>query len=170
MSCFIVDTYNLNTAIHCVYCLRQVYYVAPALEELDQAFNLFYNGDLGACSIADFDKLSSKALMNLNYKAYKTRYNREPENREPESVDTPFYNENLIKNFYESLHYKNNRWFFDEKILYQALKTLEYYIYQCSESQEIEESPIYKAIEKIIQKIKDFIINNNPAYIAAVWG
>lgn len=165
MSCFIINTYNLNTAIHCAYCLRQVYYINTALEELDQAFNLFYNKDLGACSLAEFNELSSKALMNLNYKAYKTRYNREPE-----SVDTPFYNENLIKNFYESLHYKNNRWVFDEKILYQTLKTLEYYIYQCSESQEIEESPIYKAIEEIIQKIKDFIINNTPAYVAAVWG
>lgn len=103
-------------------------------------FILFYNKDLGACSIAEFDKLSSKALMNLNYKAYK------------------------------SLRCEKNKWFFDEKILYQALKTLECYIYQCSESQEIEESPIYKAIEKIIQNIKDFIIENNPAYIAAVWG
>lgn len=165
MSCFIVNTYNLNTAIHCAYCLRQVYYTASALEELDQAFNLFYNKDLGACSVAEFNELSSKALMNLNYKAYKTRYNREPE-----PVDTPLFDENIRNNFYKSLRYEKNKWFFDEKILYQALKTLECYIYQCSESQEIEESPIYKAIEKIIQKIKDFIINDNPAYVAAVWG
>lgn len=165
MSCFIVDAYNLNTAIHCAYCLQQVYYIAPALEELDQAFNLFYNKDLGACSIADFDKLSSKALMNLNYKAYITRYGRDPA-----PVDTPLYDKTIRNNFYKSLLCKKNQWFFDEQTLYKTLKTLECWIYQCSESQEIEESPIYKAIEKIIQKIKDFIIYNNPAYIAAVWG
>lgn len=165
MSCFIVDTYNLNTAIHCVYCLRQVYYVNTALEELDQAFNLFYNKDLGACTIADFDKLSSKALINLNYKAYKARYNRDPA-----PIDAPLFDKTIRNNFYKSLHYENNKWVFDKKILYQTLKTLKCFIYQCSESQEIEESPIYKAIEKIIQKIKDFIINNNPAYVAAVWG
>ena len=148
MSCFIVDAYKLNTALHCAYCLRQVYYIAPALEELDQAFNLFYNKDLGACSVAKFNELSSKALMNLNYKAYNTRYKKEPA-----PVDTPFFDENIRNIFYKSLQCKNNRWLFDEKILYQTLTTLNCWIYQCSESQEIEESPIYKAIKKIIQKI-----------------
>ena len=101
MSCFIVNTYKLNTALHCAYCLRQVYYIAPALEELDQAFNLFYNKDLGACSVAEFNELSSKALMKLNYKAYKTRYNREPE-----PVDTPLFDENIRNNFYKSLRFE----------------------------------------------------------------
>lgn len=165
MSCFIVDTYKLNTALHCAYCLGVETSFTSALKELDQAFNSFYNKDLGACSVAKFNELSSKALMNLNYKAYQTCYNREPE-----PVDTPLFDENTRNIFYKSLQYKENRWLFNEKILYQTLKILECYIYQCSESQEIEESPIYKAIEKIIQKIKDFIINNNPAYVAAVWG
>lgn len=165
MSCFIVDSYKLNTALHCAYCLGGEISFTSALKELDQAFNKFYNKDLGASSVANFNKLSSEALMRLNYQAYKTRYNREPA-----SVDTPLFDENTINNFYKSLKYEKNKWLFDEKILYQTLKTLECYIYQCSESQKTEESPIYKAVEKIIQTIKDFIIKNNPAYVAAVWG
>lgn len=51
---------------------------------------------------------------------------------------------------------------------YQLLKSLKCYIYQCSEG-NVPDSPIYKAIDKLIDNLAMFIACNQQEYEDAEW-
>ena len=51
---------------------------------------------------------------------------------------------------------------------YQLLKSLQCYIYQCSEG-NVPDSPIYKAIDKLIDRLAMYIACNQKEYEEADW-
>ena len=53
---------------------------------------------------------------------------------------------------------------------YQMLKSIECYLYQCAESKEITESPIYQALENLKNALMTYIIHNSAEHKVAVWG
>lgn len=52
---------------------------------------------------------------------------------------------------------------------YQLLKSLQCYIYQCSEGM-VPESSLYKGIDELIISLALFIAHNQPEYEEAKWG
>jgi len=51
----------------------------------------------------------------------------------------------------------------------QVLKSLECFLYQCSEG-EIDKEPLYKTLEEIKNILTSHIINKLPEYEKAIWG
>ena len=51
---------------------------------------------------------------------------------------------------------------------YQLLKSIQCYLYQCSEG-NVPDTPIYKAMEKLEVKLTRFIACNQPEYEKAEW-
>ena len=51
---------------------------------------------------------------------------------------------------------------------YQLLKSLNCYVYQCSEG-KVPDTPIYKAIDKLAVKVAEYIATHQPEYEQAEW-
>lgn len=51
---------------------------------------------------------------------------------------------------------------------YQLLKSLHCYLYQCSEG-DVYNTPIYKAIEKLSERLTEYIVFHLPEYKEAEW-
>lgn len=98
-------------------------------------------------------------LYRLNYKAYKTRY----EGRHPadmDDLDKFAEYDNPPVGMYSSKINENH---------YQMLKSMECYLYQCAESDELENSIIYNEIRHFKNAIMNKIVHSLPAYDAADW-
>jgi len=57
----------------------------------------------------------------------------------------------------------------DNKDLWQVLKSLDCYLYQCSEG-DIPESPLFKEVEAAREALADWLLRNTTEYNAATWG
>lgn len=100
------------------------------------------------------------ALSEMNHNAVNQRY--EGINFEAE----PFPKE--YKQFEVAGNYKDGA--FEIPIsYYQLLKSIDCYLYQCSEG-NVPESALYKAVEDIRAMLANWIIRNTIAYNAANWG
>ena len=108
------------------------------------------------------EKKIFNALYGLNVKAVNERYSdSEPTTAEmPKDYKTIYHPSNWDN---ENSIYKIEAWH------YQLLKTLQCFIYQCTEGEAIH-TPLYKALEELEKTIVFFIAQNNPLYRAAQWG
>ena len=98
-------------------------------------------------------------LYKLNYKAYNTRYEGR---HEPEDNDLDKFAEydNPPVGMYSGGINANH---------YQMLKSMECYLYQCAESEELENSIVYKEIQRFKNAIICKIVHSLPEYDAADW-
>ena len=98
-------------------------------------------------------------LYRLNYKAYNTRY----EGRHPADMydlDKFAEYDNPPVGMYSSKINENH---------YQMLKSMECYLYQFAESDELENSIIYNELRRFKNAIMNKIVHSLPAYDAADW-
>jgi hypothetical protein len=93
----------------------------------------------------DFKKLG-QAMLTLNTMAVNYRYN---ENTKP-----PLYKFRLMPP--------------PDDI--QAVKSLQCFLYQCTEGEQFEETKLFKILEKAMRWIMKKIVTSLPAYEKAVWG
>jgi len=93
----------------------------------------------------EFEKLG-QTMLTLNTMAVNYRYN---ENREP----PVFRLERIVP---------------PDPI--QALKSLQCFLYQCSEGEQFENSKLFRILEKAMRWIMKEIVTSLPAYEKAVWG
>jgi len=93
----------------------------------------------------DFGRLG-QAMLTLNTMAVNYRYN---ENTKP-----PVYKFRLMPP--------------PEDV--QAVKSLQCFLYQCSEGEQFEETKLFKILEKAMRWIMKKIVISLPAYEKAVWG
>jgi len=52
----------------------------------------------------------------------------------------------------------------------QALKSLQCFLYQCSEGEQFENSKLFRILEKAMRWIMKEIVTSLPAYEKAIWG
>lgn len=101
-----------------------------------------------------------KELYKLNYEAFNTRY----EGR---------HTEDLADNLDKYAEYDNPLiGLFDHEINanhYQMFKSIECYLYQCSESEELENSIVYKEVSRLKNAIMSKIVHRSAEYQAADW-
>ena len=114
---------------------------------------------------ADAEKVY-KELYKLNVAAFNTRY----EGRHQEDLeDCKEWAENYAK--YNEAFVKSDLAIAESDTAWncQLLSACQCFLYQCSESEELENSITYKTVKAIIGGIKDRIINKLPEYQAAEW-
>lgn len=102
------------------------------------------------------DKRIFNALAGTNLDALEQRYNKEIA---AEMFDGKDYEEGhdvwQPRNGVQPWHY-------------QLLKSLNCYVYQCSEG-IVPDTPIYKAIDKLAVKVAEYIATHQPEYEQAEW-
>ena len=85
-------------------------------------------------------------MINLNYGAVNERYSSTEEPEKFQRVkDMPLSN-------------------------IQVLKSVQCYLYQCTEGEDFETSKLYQAIRRIEEHLLNEIVTSLPAYKKAVWG
>ena len=52
---------------------------------------------------------------------------------------------------------------------YQMLKSMECFLYQCDESDEVRDAESFKVVKMMIAALKDYIVSHLPEYQAAEW-
>ena len=88
-----------------------------------------------------------KLLYSLNLKAYNARYKEEGE---------------FIPDFVKSApRFTNN---------FQIVKTMQCWLYQCDETDDVTESDFYKIIETVVNIYMKYVFMHLPQYESAVWG
>lgn len=104
-----------------------------------------------------------KKLYLLNWQAYNIRY----EGRHSENLDQCAFDMRKFAEYDTAC----NECFESEVNAshFQMLKSIECYLYQCSESEELENSVIYKTVWKIKNALMCFIVHNSELYNAAMW-
>ena len=102
--------------------------------------------------IDDLDRLGSR-LWDLNERAVACRYRLEARGNRPYT-----YGGSLI--------YTNK----SLRDLTQAFKSVECFLYQCSEGEEFENDPYFKLVQKVRSILADDIIEELPEYKEAKWG
>lgn len=102
------------------------------------------------------------ALYALNVRAVNGRYN----DNEPDATEMPKTRPTL---YHPAEWNAASSIYFIEPWHYQLLKTLQCFIYQCTEDATIND-PLYKALKDLEHTIIYFIATNSPEYSAAVWG
>lgn len=85
-------------------------------------------------------------MVNLNYGAVNERYSEE---EKPEKFQR-------IRNLPVSL--------------IQTVKSLQCYLYQCTEGEEFENSKLYLGLRRLEEHLLNEIVTSLPAYGKAVWG
>ena len=101
------------------------------------------------------------ALSEMNCNALNQRYIHD-DKAEPEQLPKDY------NHFEVAGNYKDGA--FEIPIsYYQLLKSIDCYLYQCSEG-NVPESALYKAVEDIRAMFANWIIRNTIAYNAANWG
>lgn len=84
------------------------------------------------------------------------------------------YSQKIAEEMYDGKRYENGHdiWQAREDGIqpwhYQLLKSLQCYIYQCSEG-NVPDTHIYKAIDKLITRLAMYIVCNQPEYDEAEW-
>ena len=111
------------------------------------------------CDIVSVENVFN-ILTQMNYSAVNQRY------KEHDFDTEPFINN--YTRFKRPINY-NNGIFEIPTSYYQLLKTIDCYLYQCSEG-NVPESALYKAVQSIRNTLANWIISNTPAFNAAEWG
>ena len=111
------------------------------------------------CDIVSVENVFN-ILTQMNYSAVNQRY------KEHDFAIEPFTN-NYVR-FERPTNYDNGI-FEIPASYYQLLKTMDWYLYQCSEG-NVPESALYKAVQSIRSTLANWIISNTPAFNAAKWG
>ena len=156
MSCFIVNPRTLARMANyiCAHINNGYNCTHLALDVSDEFKQLVCNSS----GEASEEKIYQE-LYKLNYKAYNTRYEGR---HEPETDDLDKFAEydNPPVGMYSSKINENH---------YQMLKSMECYLYQCAESEELENSIVYKEIQRFKNAIMCKIVHSLPEYEAADW-
>lgn len=156
MSCFIVNPRTLARIANyiCAHINNGYNCTHLALDVSDEFKQLVCNSS----GEASEEKIYQE-LYNLNYKAYNTRYEGR---HEPEDNDLDKFAEydNPPVGMYSGKINANH---------YQMLKSMECYLYQCAESEELEKSIVYKEIQRFKNAIMCKIVHSLPEYDAADW-
>lgn len=97
----------------------------------------------------EFEKLGRDFLL-LNHQAFFCRYGDKINNQDLKQIQDYIFTSVEVSN-------------------YQALKSMECLRYQLSESDKIENSDLYKLLDKLIDRTKSFIIDNIEEYKKANW-
>lgn len=124
-------------------------YAMYSVQKLYSAFASCRTGKYGDFST----KLMGKLLFEMNDHALRQRYKDE---WWLEDIDM----ETEYKDFRDGTNLWNNK--------YQFLKSLQCYLYQCSEG-DTEEWELYKALDYLVGEIKSDIISNSEEYKKANW-
>lgn len=110
---------------------------------------------------ADEEKIYKK-LYELNLKAYESRYKEIGDNYIPK----PFNYPDILP--FPEVSKTTFHVYEVTPAHYQFLKLLRSYNYQINEY-GLEENKVRKELEKVVQKIKNFIIDNSEEYNKAKW-
>ena len=159
MSCFIVNPRTVA---------RIANYIAA---QINMGFN--YTGlylDLPENYVAHVTKAGRadeveiyKRLYGINYMGYEARYG----DRGKEELDDCLA---LMEKFDE---YDNRidqpRNGKAEPWQYQMLKSMQCFLYQCDESDEVRDTESFKVVKMMIAALKDYIVSHLPEYQAAEW-
>lgn len=152
MSCFIVKTGTINRLISffvkCSYSNDGFLSSVNHIIKDDLGYNLNYD------VVSDENPQAlvlGLSMVKLNNDVVNYRYDKKdkPELYTFEDIE--------IKDFYN-----------DEKYLYQILKSLQCYLYQCSEG-EYDKTNLYRALKKISYLIMNHIISSTEEYKKAEW-
>jgi len=108
-------------------------------------------------------KMVYKLLFRTNIDAYLTRYSKTT----MDDMQAEFEAMNDFDSYDQTIH--RSRYTANHKWEFQMLKSLECWIYQCSESEEIESTEIYLYILKLINAMRQRIIARIPEYENADW-
>lgn len=95
-------------------------------------------------------------MFETNYAAYNKRYG-EAHKPQGDLKDQYAMYDNSIH------HSPGNTW------KYQMLKSMECWMYQCSESEELETCDTFVAVKRLAEALKNNIIHTTPEYITADW-
>lgn len=155
MSCFIVNPRTLARMANYICAhINNGYNCTHLPLEVSDEFRQLVSSN----GIASEEKIYQE-LYKLNHKAYNTRYEGR---HEPEDNDLDKFAEydNSPVGMYSGGINANH---------YQMLKSMECYLYQCAESEELENSIVYKEIQRFKNAIMCKIVHSLPEYITADW-
>ena len=101
------------------------------------------------------------ALSEMNCNALNQRYIH-GDKAEPEQFPKDYNHFEIARNYHDGAYEIPASY-------YQLLKSIDCYLYQCSEG-NVPESALYKAVQSIRNTLANWIIRNTTAYNAANWG
>lgn len=156
MSCFIVNPRTLARMANYICAhINNGYNCTHIALEVSYEFRQLVSNRYGE---ANEEKIYQE-LYKLNHKAYNTRYEGR---HEPEENDLDKFAEydNPPIGMYSGEINANH---------YQMLKSMECYLYQCAESEELENSIVYKEVRRFKNAIMCKILHSLPEYNAADW-
>lgn len=143
MSSFIVKDETLNKVISFIYVKVMGDHYFPLNVFIESPYN--FENTQKMKDLKAYLKKLMQDMHNLNVQAYKTRHKT---NTSPEKMT--FSVNSTIG-------------------VYQALKSLDCWLYQCSEG-EIPKTPLYKAMTDFRNKICHHIITRTQEYDKEMWG
>ena len=155
MSAFVVDVETINGALGFLNRAqhRQAMYAASTLKQ-------------AGYPVDDTDRLAAlgQAMYDLNLEAVHQRYpDCETDDDLPGIIGPKVYKFRLVG---------LSAVVFDADVpvtIYQALKSLECWHYQCSEG-DVPERPLFQTMETVINYLQSAIISSLPEYERANWG
>lgn len=141
MSAFLVEDKTINTVVKLLKCSDSKLDTTWYFRKLKESgFDLLDGGDF---------KLG-QAMFNLNIKALQERYGPNGEKGYRDLVYKPdFFGTGFTK--------------------VQALKSLDCWLYQCSEG-NVPEDPLYKLMDSFADSIRRQMVSRMPEYESANWG
>lgn len=144
MSCFIVTHRNIDyilSTLDTMYMTNKPFYARSDINRILQR-------DFDYCLSDDELTKLGKDFIALNEEAYHQRYD---EDVDKNNIDSYVYN-----------HISDTN-------IYQALKSLNCLIYQCSEG-DVPDMELYKTLKELSNFLKDVIVNESEEYEQAEWG
>lgn len=161
MSCFIVKNESILKIIKGFDQLKTdpqlKNYVLDVIDRINASYNNFIS-DIEKFSYKDYLNICCKQLKILNLQAYKNRYKENINELLKQNYNMDF--SRLTLNNSLNITLSNN--------IYQYVKTLECFLYQCSE-ENIQKHDLYQALQNLVIKIKCWVFNKHQAYQNAEW-
>lgn len=154
MSSFIVEDNTINRIVNFCFWVKEdclKYEVNKELINVGIDLNQYFKDDK---ELDLYLRKFGEELLKMNLLAFYDRYEH-IEDTEKEIIDS-------IKE-YEFMNLP-----LSELQEIQVLKSIECFLYQCYEG-NIPEYPLFKALDKIKEHLKDTIINKIPEYQKAIW-